>query len=99
VLGPRKLRTSDGQASDAESFLLRSEAPHQINAAIVDATSSKDKTTGPQIQAISAEHGLAEIGRFQSCLELAEELVPSLGVTDNRLARSCASCVVSVESS
>ena len=26
---------------------------------------------------------MAEIGRFQSCLELAEELVPSLGVTDS----------------
>ena len=83
MLGPRKLRTSDGQASDAESFLLRSEAPHQINAAIVAATSSKDKTTGPQIQAISAEHGLAEIGRLQSGLELAQKVVPWLAVTDS----------------
>ena len=86
MLGPRKLRTSDGQASDAESFLLRSEAPHQINAAIVAATSSKDKTTGPQIQAISAEHGLAEIGRLRNGLELAEKLVPLLAVTDTQSA-------------
>jgi hypothetical protein len=54
-LGPRKLRTSDGQASDAESFLLRSEAPHQINTALMAATSSQDKTASPQIQATTVE--------------------------------------------
>ena len=34
-VGPRKLRTSDGQASDAESLMLRPEAPSLIPSALV----------------------------------------------------------------
>ena len=82
VLGPRKLRTSDGQASDAESFLLRSEAPHQIKAAIVAATSSKDKTARGQSQATSVEHRLAQTYRLQSGTEVAQKVVPRLAVAD-----------------
>jgi hypothetical protein len=87
VLGPMLLRTSDGQASNAESFLLRAEAPHQINAALVAPTSSENKTTGPKIKAINAERGLAEIGRLRSGLELAKELVLSPAVTDEPVCR------------
>jgi hypothetical protein len=83
VLGPRKLRTSDGQASDAESFLLRSEAPHQINAAVVAATSFQDKTTGPQIQVTAVEQQMAKTRPLQVGAEVAQKVVPSLAVTDN----------------
>ena len=50
-LGPRKLRTSDGQASDAESLLLRSEAPLLVSSALVAVPTLQRRPDQPRVQA------------------------------------------------
>jgi hypothetical protein len=49
-VGPRKRLTSDGQASDAESLLLRSEAPFLIPSALVAVPTLQRKGDPPRCQ-------------------------------------------------
>jgi hypothetical protein len=80
-MGPRKLRTSDGQVSGAESLLLRPETPLLIHSALVVDPTFHCKADPAAYQASHWEP-LAETHSFRSGTQLAEKVVPSETVTD-----------------
>ena len=80
-MGPRKLRTSDGQASGAESFLLRPETPLLTPSALLVDTPIHYSADPTDFQAPHREP-LAETHSFRFDARLAEKVVTSQGVTD-----------------
>ena len=82
-MGPRKLRTSDGQASGPESFLLRPETPLPIPSALVVDPPIQCKADPTGFQAPYREP-LAETHSLRSGARLAEKVVPSQTVTDTQ---------------
>ena len=80
VLGPRKLRTSDGQAWEAESY---SSAPRRLNKSTRPSWPRLHSSLRPPTRdANPVQRLLVEISRLQSPAQLAEKVVPSLNVTD-----------------